>query len=76
MSDHDEDDEDDVSGFEQQQEQQTESEIFDLVSLAGSSASGAVKIRLSATWALDQGRHIQQDGQVGRRVAGMYPSGS
>jgi len=38
-------DEDDVSGSEQEQEQQTESEVSDLDSLAGSSASGATKIR-------------------------------
>jgi hypothetical protein len=38
-------DEDNVSGSEQQQEQQTESEVSDLDSLAGSSASGATKIR-------------------------------
>ena len=42
MSDRDEKD---VSGSEQEQEQQTESEVSDLDSLAGSSASGATKIR-------------------------------
>jgi hypothetical protein len=38
-------DEDDVSGSEQEQEQETESEASALDSLAGSSASGATKIR-------------------------------
>ncbi len=42
MSDRDEDD---ISGSEQEQEQQTESDVSDLDSLAGSSASRAVKIR-------------------------------